>query len=74
MRGAKPSSTFSKNKSLKVTPWLFDLLRSLCGMWAVSQSTAIRRALAVLADNPGLWTAYAEYAAPERLAEIEKGE
>lgn len=74
MRGAKPSDTFSRHKSLKVTPWLFELLRGLCAMWGVSQSTAIRRGLAVLADNPGLWKAYAELAAPERLAEIERGE
>ncbi len=73
-KGAKPSGTFSKNKSLKITPWQYELLTGLCTMWGVSQSAALRRALAVLADNPGLWKAYAELAAPERLAEIERGE
>ncbi len=73
-KGAQMAEEYSKDKSFKMPKGMFYPFRGLCRRYDTSQSVTIRRALAVLIDNPGLWDAYAELATPEQLAEIERGE
>ena len=73
-KGAQMAEEYSKDKSFKMPKGMFYPFRGLCRRYDTSQSVTIRRALAVLIGNPGLWDAYAELASPEQLDEIERGE
>lgn len=73
-KGRKPSSEFSKNKSFVCPLPVWLEIMYLVALWGVSISVVIRRAVAVLRANPGLWDAFAELAEPEQLRRIERGE
>lgn len=70
-KGRRPSTTYTRHMSTKVSRPLWHAVNDLRLSLALPRSTIQRRALWLYTRHPELWDAAREYATPEELASID---